>query len=47
MKTLMGAFVSLKHMLIFSSLPTGWEASSLNEKHWVNECGMHGKAVQT
>jgi hypothetical protein len=48
MKTLMGTFVSLKHMLIFlaSSLPTSWEASSINEKCWLNGCGTHGEAVQ-
>jgi hypothetical protein len=46
MKILMGTFISLKHVLVFSSLPTGWEASSFNEERWLNECGMHGKAIQ-
>jgi hypothetical protein len=45
MKTLMGAFVSLKHMLVFL-LFTNRLASSINEKRWLNGCGTHGKAVQ-
>jgi hypothetical protein len=41
-----GRFRFFEACLIFSSLPTGWEASLLNEEHWLNGCGTHGKAIQ-
>jgi hypothetical protein len=42
----MGAFVSLRYMLIFSTLPTGWEAYSFNEERWLNGCGTYSQAFQ-
>jgi hypothetical protein len=45
-KILMGAFISLKYMLLFSTLLTGWEASSFNEECWFNGYGTYGQAFQ-